>query len=328
MRRLILRFVIVSLLVAFPTLANTSTAAAETVSAAEIINWMNSMRIANGNSAMIESAALDSSAASAAYQMYANGGCGHPGGKMDRIVASGYGAAGTFFATENIACAVDADLDWIASVWGDYDHQLPATDPQYTYVGAFAFTAPNGTTYYVLHAASGSGGSSSTTTNNNSSGGTNTDTSATSDTSNWVSPIITSTPNKDGSIYHTILYGQALSSISQYYDVSVDQIKTLNALTSNDIYVGDTLLIRLAPTVTITPSRTPTVVQPTRTPTQTMMPTTPKPTRTVTPTPKMSLAESIPNIDRQWLGLGLLILSAVGFFVVLFFSFLKPMRKK
>ena len=322
MRRKIISLIVFYFVVALPVFTIVTEVQASTVSASQLISWMNSMRMANGFSAMVEDQLLNNSAASAAYQMYAQGGCGHPGGKMERIAASGYGALGTFFATENIACAVSADLAWFQqyNVWGDPLHQYPATEAQYTRIGAFAYTAPNGTTYYVLHAASAPGGSSSGSSSNK--------TTSPTQSSQWISPVLTSTPNEDGSIYHIVQYGQALSTIAEFYGVTINQITTLNKLTSDKIYEGQKLTIRLAPTVTITPSRTPTVVQPTRTPTQTLVPNTPRPTRTITPTPRPSLADALPKIDRQWLGLGLVVISAVGFFIVLFFTFLKPMRKK
>ena len=106
-----------------------------------------------------------------------------------------------------------------------------------------------------------------------------------------------------------------------------ETIKELNNLTSNDIYVGDKLLISKKPTPTITLTRTATVMIPTRTPTQTAVPTTPRPTRTVTPTPDPNGGKAI-KVDRPTMGFGLLVVSAAGFFVVLFFMFLKPLFKK
>jgi hypothetical protein len=50
--------------------------------------------------------------------------------------------------------------------------------------------------------------------------------------------------------------------------------------------------------------------------------------RTPTPTQKPGLLESLPRIDRQWLGFGLLILSALGLLVVLFLEFIRPRLKK
>jgi hypothetical protein len=40
------------------------------------------------------------------------------------------------------------------------------------------------------------------------------------------------------------------------------------------------------------------------------------------------LLESLPRIDRQWLGFGLLIISAIGLMTILFLEFIKPRLKK
>lgn len=146
--------------------------------------------------------------------------------------------------------------------------------------------------------------------------------------SNYVQPVVTATPNSDGDIYHTVLYGQSLYAIATWYGVTVGKIKELNKLTTDSIYEGQKLLISIKPTPTITPTRTATVPQPTRTPSATRMPPTPMPTITVTPTLKPDLGNTLAKIDRQYLGLGILVISAIGFLVVLFSAFLKPIAKK
>ena len=60
--------------------------------------------------------------------------------------------------------------------------------------------------------------------------------------------VITSTPNSDGSVTHVVQSGESLISIADAYKVSVAEIKALNGLTSDDIFPGDTLIIRVAPT--------------------------------------------------------------------------------
>lgn len=330
MRRKIFTFLIAIAICVVPLISIVGQVFAQSVSAADLINWMNGLRMANGYSPMIEDALLDQSAASAAYAMYdlyaGTYTCGHPGGKMERIAATGYGGGDTFFATENIACATSADLSWFAqyNVWGDPEHQYPATQSQYTRVGAFAYEAPNGVTYYVMHAASGDGDSSGGSVNT---GGTVPEVNEFSGT-DFVVAYPTSTPDMDGTIYHKVLYYDTLYSIAVNYGVTIGQIKTLNGLTGDDIYAGDTLKISIKPTATVTSTRTPTVKAPTRTPTNTPMPTTPRPTRTATPTLNPNVGDLFPKIDRQWIGLGLLIFSAVGFFVVFYFLFLKAKPKQ
>lgn len=300
---------------------------AATVSASEMISLVNSIRTGvYGLPALIEDSILDSTASSTAYQMAASGVCAHLGGARERIAAAGFGGGATIFATENMACATSATVDWIRQVWADDVHMYPMVNASYTHIGAGTYTASSGTTYYVVHAAYIAGGSGSYTAATSSSGSSNT--VATTDLSNYVQPVITSTPNVDGDIYHIVQYGQSLYTIATWYGVTVGKIKELNTLTSDAIYEGQKLLISILPTVTITPTRTATVPQPTRTQSPTSAPSTPRPTMTATPTQKPSLGSELAKIDRQYLGLGILVVSAIGFLIVFFFSFLKPISKK
>ena len=149
------------------------------------------------------------------------------------------------------------------------------------------------------------------------------------DLSNFVQPVVTATPNSDGDTYHVVLYGQSLFAIATWYGVTVDKIKELNSLTSDAIYEGQKLLISIKPTPTITPTRTATVPQPTRTPTSTKAPPTPAPTITITPTPDTeSLAVRSRKLTGSTWDLAFLLISAIGFLIVLLKSFLKPIPKK
>lgn len=295
-----------------------SRALAQTVSPGELISLVNNLRSAYGLPALIEDGILDSTAYSTAQAMAANGACGHIGGARNRIAAAGFGGGATIFATENIACANSASISDIQSWWSDSLHMMPMTESRYTHIGAAAYTGSNGVTYYVVHAAYVAGGSVSNP-------GTAPEVNEPSEP--LVQPVITSTPQADGSIVHTVRYGHALDSIARWYGVTVDQIMALNGLTSNRIYEGDLLIIRLAPTatITLTPSITP--LQPTRTPSLTPSPTKVIIPDTPTPTKEPGFFESLPKLDRQWFGFGLLALSAAGLMAVLFFFFIRPLRK-
>jgi LysM repeat protein len=291
------------------------------VSGADMIALMNNWRSGYWSNALIEDAALDACAQATADEMNRIGAGGH-------LVAYGYPAASVRCAdygftgrvTENWATDSRMSLDLLSSYWSDSAHMLPATDQQYTYVGV----GISGN-YYVLQA--GSGSSSNTAVNSNTSPTQNPD-GSTPVIENTVIGFPTSTPDLDGTIWHVVKPNDTLYTIAVNYGVTIESIKTLNAMTSNDIFVGNTLKISLKPTPTITPTRTATVMMPTRTPTQTLMPKTPVPTRTVTPTPTPTKVPLLQKIDRQYLGFGLLVLSAAGFFVVFFFFFLKPKFKK
>src|SRR5574341_23743 len=54
-----------------------------------------------------------------------------------------------------------------------------------------------------------------------------------------------STPAPDGSIVHIVRPGETLTGIAQTYGVTIDEIKRLNNLTSDVIFVGQKLVIKL-----------------------------------------------------------------------------------
>ena len=324
MRRFLSTFLLVLTLVMPILAAPRSTASAESISPGEIISLINNLRAGYGLPALAEDATLDSTAYSTAAQMAAYGVCAHIGNARERIAAAGFGGGSNIFATENIACATSGDIGWLQSVWADDVHMWPMTQERYTHVGAGAYTGGNGVTYYVLHAAYiGEGGSASS---GNVPEAAQADTAVPSDP--LVEPVVTSTPQTDGSIVHVVQYGQALSTIATWYGVTIDQIKQLNNMINENIYVGQNLIIKLAPTATITPTRTVTPRQPTRTPSLTPTPTRQATPPTPTSTTKPDITESLPKLDRQWLGFGLLILSAIGLMLVLYFAFIKPGFKK
>lgn len=62
-----------------------------------------------------------------------------------------------------------------------------------------------------------------------------------------VKPIVLSQPEADGSIWHTMAQGQAIWTLSAYYDVEVSVLLAINNLTENDLVMpGDRIVIRLA----------------------------------------------------------------------------------
>jgi LysM repeat protein len=113
--------------------------------------------------------------------------------------------------------------------------------------------------------------------------------------------IQTSTPESDGSVYHTVQPGDTIYSIANAYGVSEAELLAINGLTRESvIFPGNRLIIRRgptptptlditdtpSPTITLRPTNTPTPV-PTRAPTRT--PTPAPPTPTSTPEPALSI---------------------------------------
>ncbi|HEY3345455.1 MAG TPA: LysM peptidoglycan-binding domain-containing protein, partial [Anaerolineaceae bacterium] len=140
-------------------------------------------------------------------------------------------------------------------------------------------------------------------------------------------PLVTSTPDANGTVVHIVQYGQALISIASAYGITLKDLKALNNLQADSITAGQKLIIRVGatPTITTTVTRTATTtVKPTSTPrsrTPTAPPTTPTaaPTRTATPRPPLIDLGS----DRQTLGVGIIVVCALGLVVVGMTSFRK-----
>lgn len=144
-------------------------------------------------------------------------------------------------------------------------------------------------------------------------------------------PVTTSTPEADGSIIHEVQYGQTLWMIAEAYAADRNEIIRLNNLSGTNpvLFPGQKLVIRFAPTPTITPTFTSTLRPPTRTPTLSPTPVTPTATRTITPTPSPTPRTLLPDFrkldspTRSGLGIGFVAVSLLGLAVVLFFGFRK-----
>jgi len=129
---------------------------------------------------------------------------------------------------------------------------------------------------------------------------------------------------------HTVLSGQTLIGIAIAYGLTVAEIKAMNNLASDAIYVGDKLVIQPAntpgPTATITATITPTRAatstrNPTRTPTPSSTPvatsvtTQADPTQTGTSQPASDPLGNILVIAIIGLAAGGLILMIIGSFM-------------
>jgi len=249
------------------------------ITAANLINLMNGLRTHHGLAALVEDPILNDVAASDAAYMLANHLGSDIGGVRQRVMNAGYGGGQNVFATENWAMNFST-IDQIQIAWSDTEHMYPVNNPYYKNIGA-AVATDETDTYYVLIAAYVEGGLPNPTQNPN--------VTRTPTTSQYMQPVVTSTPNADGSIVHIVQPGQTLWSIAIAYGTHTAEIKALNKLTSDTVYAGQPLIIRLAPTVTVTPTITNTPPLPTRTPAPTqflkLATHTPYATSTATPNP-------------------------------------------
>lgn len=101
---------------------------------------------------------------------------------------------------------------------------------------------------------------------------------------NTPTPIITSTPLENGDVYHVVQSNEALWSIAIAYSTTIDTLKLLNGLSTDEIFAGQKLLVFKHEPATITPTKiiTATLGIPTSTITQ---PVTATKTFTSTPVP-------------------------------------------
>jgi LysM repeat protein len=194
----------------------------------------------------------------------------------DRAAAAGYGGGATFFISENIGGGTNLTIAEVVTWWqGDDLHLNTMLGANYAEIGAGVAVAGD-VVYYTIDTAYVAGGSYVPLA-----------TSAV--TAVPIYYVTIATPNVDGSVVHIVRSGQTLIGIAQAYGVSVAEIKALNNLTSDEIYVGDALLIH--PAGTAAPTETPT---PTHTATRAATSTRP-PTRTATAVPSSAADPPTPT---------------------------------
>lgn len=197
-----------------------------------------------------------------------------------RAIAAGYSLAGDLTSgglfAEAIYSGTAPSFDDVISAWGSNssdENALLSKDYQDIGVG---ISAANGTTYYVLDVGAQMDNSTATTP---------VVVTLSPGTSEIVS-IASNTPLANGEIYHIVQKNEALWSIAITYGTTIDELKSLNHLASDEIFEGQKLLIRAAATETPTPSPAPVTVTlgiPTSTATQPVPPTS---TPTATPAPR------------------------------------------
>jgi LysM repeat protein len=222
-------------------------------SAFDLIAAVNDLRASYGLPPYTVSSILMGTAQGQADFMASTGTVTHsgPGGisLTQRLLNAGYPLLGGFRAENILSTSSDASGHAVvhSSYWADADHQNTMLSANLTEIGA-GVAVRGGTGYYVIDcAASTSNGGSSSGGNTPGSG-----TSATKGPSQILSAVVVSTPREDGAVYHDVQYGQSLWSIAIAYGTKIDEIKRLNNLTTNEIYLGQKLLIKNAGTVTPT----------------------------------------------------------------------------
>jgi uncharacterized protein YkwD len=217
-------------------------------SANDLIAEVNALRIANGLPAYAVSSILMGTAQAQADYMAAIGSVTHsgPGGIQltQRLLNAGYPLAGDLslggFRAENITGGNKTAAQAVQGWSGDALHLNTILSPNLTEIGAGV--AKVGDSYYMVIDCAQPTTSGQPQAYTPGPGSPAVNTSAPSD---FIVPIVTSTPDENGLVYHEVQYGQTLWEIAIEYGVKIDEIRALNSLgPTTEIYRGDKLLVR------------------------------------------------------------------------------------
>ena len=295
----------------------------------EVLAEINAYRAANGLDPLVENQYLNISSQNHVNWMVETGNYGHVGidgsSSTDRAIAAGYGGGSNVRVTENWARGYDMTASEVVyQSWATSSiHNSQMLTTSYNEFGAGVALDSDGMTVYVVNFGIVIGGSIPTQAPNPTVGGTQ---------APIVQPIVTSTPNPDGSVIHIVQYGETLWTIVDAYGISMADLLAQNGLTEEDaIYPDQELLIIPAnitlddtPQTTGTPGKETHTVTPTPSPTETR---TPFPTQTVMPAeteeptePRPGFLRTIFSGDTLFVGIGLVAVSIFGIGLLFFTS--------
>ncbi|GAB4477373.1 MAG: hypothetical protein Kow0088_16180 [Anaerolineales bacterium] len=209
---------------------------------------------------------------------------------LQRAMAAGYGGGAKVYISENIYGGNNASPSQAVNWWtGDGIHLQTMINPNATDAGAGV--AQNGNTVYYTLLVGYVAGSPAKGSNSPPASG-----STLAPTAIPFFPIVTSTPNADGSVVHVVQPGQALWNIAAIYEIPLADLLAMNGLTENSfIHPGDKILIRKAQ---ITPTLVETLF-PLPTPTETATPVVRSPTATWN---SLEYQDKTPSLPTQPLG--------------------------
>lgn len=270
-----------------------------------LISAVNILRASNGLPAYNSNSILMATAQAQANYMASIGSWSDygPGGSTlgERLLAAGYPLAGDLseggIASQNVIQGTSSMTPQAAvQAWmGDSVHQIALLSTGLSDIGA-GVTYSGGDVYYVIDCAqpTGSGRQQAYTPSSSNSGGQISGTPVSQEQT--IPMAIVSTPDQGGNVYHIVRQGQALWQIAIAYKVKIDDIKTLNSLSSDVIFPGQKLLIMNVGTpMPVSPTAGPTLDLSTFTP----LPTLEVVTQTVTATGIPTATPSAPVQSRN-----------------------------
>jgi len=155
----------------------------------------------------------------------------------------------------------------------------------------------------------------------------NTSSLATADLTNYVYGVTLATPLADGTVKHTVLYGQALASIAEAYGITIDTLRSLNDMAADATVIWPEQELLIHPGTSTTGAQgsatRETPANPTPSSTAAARTQTPLPNLTATATPFTATPQSAPDDAKliRTMGTLLLVLSAGGLAIFLYFSY-------
>jgi uncharacterized protein YkwD len=272
----------------------------------ELIAAVNDLRITYGLPALrVNSILMYVAQSQADYLLNTQGGSGHarPNGMTltEQLLSLGYPLGGDLslggYRSENFIFGSSGDVQAAVHAWlGDDAHTNTMLSPNYLDIGGGVAISNDGAVYFVIDTArpTASGKPQEYTAVPAGTVVSGLAVNGTPGVDQFMVPVTLSTPNSGGLVIHTVRYGQTLWSLAIAYNTTIQRIRDLNDLPSNDIYSDQRLLIRkeTIQTATASPSIEPEVTDlATSLPALITLPT-------VTPTPIPLFPGSDPKKDN------------------------------
>jgi len=313
-------FLIMLLLLTPLSAASFQTASAQSGTPSEMINTVNSLRQSQGLEPYSVDSYLMDFAQSHSNYMASIGRWTHT--RADGTSAFDYGIK------ENVAMGSNMSVQYcVYTVWADWVHWQTMTGFSSGKVGAGVAVA-DGNIYYTLNVLPEGSVVQEVRNTDEETPVIISQSQPEQDTPIIISQLVTSTPDENGIIIHTVKYGETLWTIAEAYQVTIDTILTNSglSLTTTTVYEGQELIIQTAQEPSATPTFTATVDPGTPTPTQPRPTLTPFPTRTPapthTPTPPPSIIHRALGEGKN-VGIGLILACGVGLALVIYLGFIK-----
>lgn len=224
-------------------------------SASELINAVNSLRLAYGLPPLSYNSILTVVAQSQADVLAGSAGAsGHmrPDGMSltDDLLSMGYPLGGDLslggYRSENwvTATGVQDAIQW----WlGDDVHTNTMLSPNYLDIGAGIAADSDGAIYFVIETARPTASGKPQDDYTPAAPGTivnGVTLNGAPNAEQFMAPVAISAPNADGLVVHEVQYGQTLWSIAIAYGTKIQEIRKLNNLPSTDIYPKQKLIIK------------------------------------------------------------------------------------